>query len=187
MLAKCANKTTAYYTHTQAIGNEPLQTAYRNKLKAFYSVVKTLDAKIRFAFFTGVTKFGKVSVFSDLNNLFDLSFDLRYTGLCGITEEEIHQNFEEGVVLLAEANGMTKDECYGRLERDFDGYHFCLPSKGIYNPFSVLSTLASGQFRDYWFETGTPSFLVYQLKKTCYPLENISTKTKLIDDWMIEE
>lgn len=159
----------------QAIGNEQLQAAYRSKLKAFYSVVKTMDAKIRFAFFTGVTKFGKVSVFSDLNNLLDLSFDLRYATLCGISEEELRQNFDDGVGLLAEANGMTKDDCYYRLQRDFDGYHFCLPSPGMYNPFSVLNTLASCQFRDYWFETGTPSFLVYQLKKTCYPLENMTS------------
>ncbi len=159
----------------QAIGNEQLQAAYRSKLKAFYSVVKTMDAKIRFAFFTGVTKFGKVSVFSDLNNLLDLSFDLRYATLCGISEEELRQNFDDGVGLLAEANGMTKDDCYHRLQHDFDGYHFCLPSPGMYNPFSVLNTLASCQFRDYWFETGTPSFLVYQLKKTCYPLENMTS------------
>lgn len=159
----------------QAIGNEQLQAAYRSKLKAFYSVVKTMDAKIRFAFFTGVTKFGKVSVFSDLNNLLDLSFDLRYATLCGISEEELRQNFDDGVGLLAEANDMTKDDCYHRLQRDFDGYHFCLPSPGMYNPFSVLNTLASCQFRDYWFETGTPSFLVYQLKKTCYPLENMTS------------
>lgn len=160
----------------QAIGNEPLQAAYRNKLKAFYSVVKTLDAKIRFAFFTGVTKFGKVSVFSDLNNLFDLSLDKRYAELCGITERELHQNFDEGVGLLADSNSMTKEECYKRLKRDFDGYHFCLPSDGMYNPFSLLNTLASQQFRDYWFETGTPSFLVYQLKKTCYPLAEMTTE-----------
>ena len=157
----------------QAIGNEELQSAYRSKLKAFYSVVKTLDAKIRFAFFTGVTKFGKVSVFSDLNNLIDLSFDKRYAELCGISEQELHEAFDESVTDLAVANDMTKEECYERLKRDFDGYHFCLPSKGMYNPFSVLGTLASGQFRDYWFETGTPSFLVYQLKKTSYPLENM--------------
>jgi hypothetical protein len=160
----------------QAIGNDPLQSAYRSRLKAFYSVVKTLDARIRFAFFMGVTKFGKVSVFSDLNNLFDLSFDNRYIELCGISEQELHNNFDEGVAELAQANGMEKQECYERLKRDFDGYHFCLPSKGLYNPFSVLSTLASGQFRDYWFETGTPSFLVYQLKRTCYPLENMTTE-----------
>lgn len=159
----------------QAMGSESLQTEYRNTLKAFYGVLKSCDAHIKFAMLTGVTKFGKVSVFSDMNNLLDLSFDFRYATLCGISEEELHQNFDDGVGLLAEANGMTKDDCYQRLQRDFDGYHFCLPSPGMYNPFSVLNTLASCQFRDYWFETGTPSFLVYQLKKTCYPLENMTS------------
>ncbi|MBQ9640041.1 MAG: ATP-binding protein [Bacteroidaceae bacterium] len=160
----------------QAIGNETLQTEYRNTLKAFYGALKSCDRYIRFAFLTGVTKFGKVSVFSDLNNLFDLSFDQRYSTICGMTEDEIHANFDEGVALLAEANKMTKEECYARLKRDFDGYHFCMDSPGMYNPFSMLNTLASQQFRDYWFETGTPSFLVYQLKKTGYPLESMTTE-----------
>ena len=160
----------------QAIGNDALQTEYRNTLKAFYGALKSCDRYIRFAFLTGVTKFGKVSVFSDLNNLFDISFDQRYSTICGMTEEEIHDNFDEGVGLLADANGMTKEECYARLKRDFDGYHFCMGSPGMYNPFSMLNTLASQQFRDYWFETGTPSFLVYQLKKTGYPLDSMTTE-----------
>ena len=160
----------------QTIGNEPLQQAYRSKLKAFYSVLKTLDAKIRFAFLTGVTKFGKVSVFSDLNNLTDLSFDHRYAGICGISEQELHDNFDNEVQQLAEANQLTKEACYERLRRDFDGYHFSMESTGMYNPFSVLNTLSSQRFRYYWFETGTPSVLVYQLKKTCYPLENMTTE-----------
>lgn len=165
----------------QTIGNERLQEAYRSKLKAFYSVLKTQDAKIRFAFLTGVTKFGKVSVFSDLNNLIDLSFDRRYAEICGITDRELHDIFDASVEELALQNDMTKEECYRRLKRDFDGYHFCDGSQGIYNPFSLLNTLASGQFRDYWFETGTPSFLVYQLKKTSYRLENM-TEEELTTD-----
>lgn len=160
----------------QAIGNEPLQTAYRNMLKAFYGALKSCDRHIRFAFLTGVTKFGKVSVFSDLNNLEDLSYLPQYSSVCGINEDELHRTFDTEVGALAEANGMTKEECYGRLQRDFDGYHFCLPSKGMYNPFSLLNTLKNRVFRDYWFETGTPSFLVYQLKKTNYPLENMTTE-----------
>ena len=160
----------------QAIGNEALQKAYRSKLKAFYSVVKTYDAKIRFAFFTGVTKFGKVSVFSDLNNLWDMSLDNRYATVCGVSEDELHRYFDESVAELATANNLTKEECYGRLQRDFDGYHFDIGTPGMYNPFSVLNTLSSQQFRDYWFETGTPSFLVYQLKKTNYPLEEMTTE-----------
>lgn len=165
----------------QAIGNNELQTEYRNTLKAFYGALKSCDQYIKFAFLTGVTKFGKVSVFSDLNNLVDISLDHRYAEICGITEREMHRDFDESIQSLAEANGLTKEECYERLRRDFDGYHFSMESPGIYNPFSVLSTLAKQRFGDYWFETGTPSFLVYQLKKTCYPLENMTTEDLTTD------
>ena len=155
----------------QAISNESLQTEYRNTLKAFYGVLKSCDAHIKFAMLTGVTKFSKVSVFSDLNNLEDLSMLPQYSTVCGISEAELHQYFDDSVKHLGEANNMTKEECYERLRVDFDGYHFCDQSVGIYNPFSLLNTLKNSVFRDYWFETGTPSFLVYQLKKTGYPLD----------------
>lgn len=161
----------------QAIGNESLQTEYRNTLKAFYGVLKSCDAHIKFAFLTGVTKFGKVSVFSDLNNLIDISMLPQYSSVCGISEQELHQNFDNSVAEVAAANNMTKEECYERLRRDFDGYHFNeYASEGIYNPFSLLNTLSFKVFRDYWFETGTPSFLVYQLKKTGYPLDAMTTE-----------
>ena len=160
----------------QAIGNDELQNAYRSKLKAFYSVLKTLDAKIRCAFLTGVTKFGKVSVFSDLNNLEDLSQLPQYSTICGISEQELHLVFDDEVAILAETNSLTQEECYSKLKQDFDGYHFCQDSVGMYNPFSLLNTLKNKVFRDYWFETGTPSFLVYQLQKTDYPLDSMTTE-----------
>jgi hypothetical protein len=166
----------------QAIGNEELQAEYRSTLKAFYGALKSSDRYIKFAFLTGVTKFGKVSVFSDLNNLLDLSLDHRYTSICGISEKELHQYFDAEVNALAEASDMTKDDCYERLRLDFDGYHFSRLSKeGMYNPFSVLNTLSSRTFNDYWFETGTPSFLIHQLKKTNYPLE-MMTREELSAD-----
>ena len=165
----------------QTIGNDALQTTYRNMLKAFYGALKSCDRYIRFAFLTGVTKFGKVSVFSDLNNLIDLSFDLRYASICGITEDELHANFYDAVQKLAETNNLSKEECYRKLAKNYDGYHFTNNTPGIYNPFSVLNTLSSCQFRDYWFETGTPSFLVYQLKKTGYLLDNM-TEEELTTD-----
>ena len=158
----------------QMIGNEPLQAAYRSQLKAFYSIVKTLDAKIRFAFFTGVSKFGKVSVFSDLNNLIDISMLPQYATICGISEAELHEYFDESIQQLADANSMTKEACYDRMKEDYDGYHFDIDTSGMYNPFSVLNTMSHKVFRDYWFETGTPSFLVYQLQKTGYPLDNMT-------------
>lgn len=166
----------------QAIGNDALQTEYRNTLKAFYGVLKSCDKYIKLAFLTGVTKFGKVSVFSDLNNLMDISMLPAYSNVCGITEAELHTYFDGSVQELAVNNGMTKDECYGRLRLYYDGYYFNEYTKeGVYNPFSVLCTLNSKVFRDYWFETGTPSFLVYQLKKTCYPLDAM-TREELTAD-----
>lgn len=158
----------------QAIGNEDLQSEYRSTLKAFYGALKSCDRYIKFAFLTGVTKFGRVSVFSDLNNLKDISFDRRYIEVCGITEKELHENFDESVQDLADANGLTLEECFDRLKDDYDGYHFEWGTVGMYNPFSVLNTLDSCQFRDYWFETGTPSFLVRQLQKTDYPLDQMT-------------
>jgi hypothetical protein len=100
----------------QAIGKPELQKEYRNTLKAFYGALKSCDRYIKFAFLTGVTKFGKVSVFSDLNNLIDLSLDHRYATICGISEDELHQYFDEGVARLAEENEMTKDE----VKAEFD-------------------------------------------------------------------
>lgn len=165
----------------QTIGNKALQDAYRSMLKAFYGVLKTCDRYIRFAFLTGVTKFGKVSVFSDLNNLIDISVLPQYTSICGITEQELHEQLDEGVSQLAEANGETKEECYSHLKTNYDGYHFYPNSEGIYNPFSMLNTLAYRVYNDYWFETGTPTFLVHQLQKTNYRLDEM-TEEKLSAD-----
>ena len=158
----------------QTIDAPETQDLIRRKLKPFYGVLKTMDEYIQFAFLTGVTKFGKVSVFSDLNHLTDLSLLPQFADICGITEDELHQYFDDGVAELAAANNMTKDECYVRLKHDFDGYHFYPHSKGIYNPFSLLNTLAYKVFKDYWFETGTPTILVRQLQKTDYPLEDLT-------------
>ena len=139
----------------QAIGNESLQDEYRNTLKPFYGVLKTMDGYIKFAFLTGVTKFGKVSVFSDLNNLMDISRDERYTDICGISEKELLDNFTEDIRDLASANGQTFGQACAQLKEDYDGYHFCPDSAGIYNPFSLLNTFAKRRYGSYWFETGT--------------------------------
>lgn len=153
--------------------NEHLQDEFRSILKAFYSVLKSCDRYIRFALLTGVTKFSKVSVFSDLNNLDDISMWDKYIPVCGITEEEIRSNFDSGVGELAAHNGLTKDECYMELRRRYDGYHFCQDSIGIYNPFSLLHTLNKLQFGDYWFETGTPTLLVDLLKESNFNLNQL--------------
>ncbi len=158
----------------QAIGDEALQDDYRSTLKAFYGVLKTMDGFIRFAFLTGVTKFGKVSVFSDLNNLMDISRDERYADICGISEKELLDNFSEDIRDLALANGQTFEQACAQLKEDYDGYHFCPDSVGIYNPFSLLNTFAKRRYGSYWFETGTPTYLVELLKKSNYDLEEMS-------------
>lgn len=158
----------------QAINNEELQREFRNTLKPFYGALKTMDGDIKFALLTGVTKFGKVSVFSDLNNLNDISMDKQYVSLCGMTEEEIHRYFEDDLRRLATAQDMTYEEICTRLKEAYDGYHFRQNSEGIYNPFSVLNTFAKQEFGSYWFETGTPTYLVELLKQNHYNLEQMS-------------
>ena len=168
----------------QAIGNEALQNEYRAILKAFYGVLKSMDGYIRFALLTGVTKFGKVSVFSDLNNLFDISMDENYTSICGISEKELLDNFDEDIRALAENNGQTYEEACAKLKENYDGYHFYPGSTGIYNPFSLLNTFMKGRYGSYWFETGTPTYLVELLKShkySLYKLAHEKTTAKVLD------
>ncbi len=158
----------------QTLGNKELQDEYRNTLKAFYSVMKTQDRYIRFGLLTGVTKFGKVSVFSDLNNLIDLSMDRQFQSICGITDEEIHTYFEEPLREIAENYGITYDEACKQLKERYDGYHFLRNGTDLYNPFSLMNTFRSKEFGSYWFETGTPSYLVKLLKDNDFRLPNLT-------------
>ncbi len=156
------------------IDNDELADVFRRELQGFYSVIKGRDEYIRFAFLTGVTKLGKMSIFSGLNNLKDISMDLRYSDICGVSDAELKAVFDGSVEELAAANDLSKEECYGKLKTMYDGYHFCEDAPGTYNPFSLLNTFDRKRFRMYWFETGTPTFLVRYLKKGGYNLESIS-------------
>ena len=158
----------------QAIGNQELQKEYRNALKPFYGVLKTMDGCIKFALLTGVTKFGKVSVFSDLNNLNDLSMWNKYIDICGISDKELHDNLEEEMHEFAEAQGMTYEQFRDKLREYYDGYHFTQNSIGIYNPFSLLNAFDRKEFGNYWFETGTPTYLIELLKRYHYDLEHMA-------------
>ncbi len=158
----------------QAIGNEELQKEFRNTMKAFYSVLKTMDGCIQFAFLTGVTKFGKVSVFSDLNNLDDISMRNQYIDICGVSEKELHDNLEIELHELADIKGVSYHEICDKLREYYDGYHFTHNSIGIYNPFSLLNTFKYKEFGSYWFETGTPTYLVELLKKHHYDLRRMA-------------
>ena len=156
------------------IDNQDLMDSFRRELQGFYSVIKNKDGFIRFAFLTGVTKLGKMSVFSSLNNLMDISMDSEYSDICGVSEDELKSYFDGSVEELAEKNRISKEGCYARLKSMYDGYHFSEDAPGVYNPFSLLNTFKTGKFRMYWFETGTPTFLVRYLKQGQYNLDNIS-------------
>ena len=157
-----------------SLGDEKLNESFRSLLQGFYGVIKAKDACIRFGFLTGVTIIGKLSVFSGLNNLKDISMDARYTDICGISEKDLRKYFDESVGELAQANGLTVEECYAQLAEMYDGYHFCENSAGIYNPFSLLNTFDSLRFKEYWFETGTPTFLVKVMQETDYDVTSLS-------------
>jgi hypothetical protein len=159
----------------QAIEDDKLQDTFRSILKGFYGALKSMDACIKFAFLTGVTKFSKVSVFSDLNNLEDISLDKPYASICGITDEEIDTVLVPYVQRLAEANERSYDDVRKELQIQYDGYHFVYNSVAVYNPFSLLNTFKKNEFNNYWFETGTPSYLVYLLKKYHCKLEDMAS------------
>ena len=165
----------------EAINKPEMQNDYRTTLKSFYGVAKTMDSYIRFALFTGVTKFSKVSVFSDLNNLEDITMDEQYSEICGITEQEIRDNVDDEVGMMAEKLKVSKCECYEKLKKYYDGYHFHPDSVGIYNPFSLLCALKRREFRDFWFETGTPTFLVETMKRNHYDLERLTREEATAD------
>jgi hypothetical protein len=135
-------------------------------LRYFYGVLKSADEHLRFSFLTGVTKFSQVSVFSDLNHLDDISMNNEYANICGMTVKELANNFEPELWALAKANGMNREEVMAEMKARYDGYSFCRKVGGIYNPFSILNTLTTKEFLNYWFRTGTPTFLVKSLAES---------------------
>ena len=140
--------------------DEVLVEAFRKILKSFYGVLKGEDAHIRFVFITGVTRFDKVSIFSDLNNLTDISLSEEYTDICGITQQELEENFITEIENIAEKTGYNKQDCISVLKKYYDGYHFSQNVKtDIYNPFSLMNAFFNNIFGSYWFSSGTPTFL----------------------------
>lgn len=149
---------------------KPEVTAFKQFLKPFYGVMKYEEPFQRFALVTGVSKFSKVSIFSDLNNLTDITMDARYATLFGYTREEVKANFSEQIAALAEAQGLTSDEAFAKMEEMYDGFAFHPTAERVFNPVSVGKCLSQKEFGSYWFETGTPTFLVDLLKQD--PLES---------------
>ncbi|MDR3147078.1 MAG: ATP-binding protein, partial [Treponema sp.] len=174
----------------ETLDNPDLNEEIRRGLKAFYGILKTADPWLRFVLLTGVTKFSQVSVFSDLNQLRDISLDRDYAGICGITLSELTGTFEPELQRLAQENGMTYDEALAETQKRYNGYHFSRDSEGVLNPFSILNTFASGDFRYYWFQTGTPTFLVKLLQQADFDLRSfgggISIPARHINDYRIQ-
>ena len=159
--------------------NEALNEEFRNTLKAFYSVTKTCDQYIRFAFLTGVTKFSKVSIFSDLNNLQDISMLNDYAEICGLTQAEVEKTFKPEIERLAKNTKNSYDKMLEELKKRYDGYKFSVLGESVYNPFSILNTLNSGELKNYWFSTGTPTFLVNYLKDAYYNIPDLDGNVEL--------
>ena len=157
----------------QAIGDEALQESFNKILESFFGVLKSKDGCIKFAMLTGVIKFNNISVFGGLNNLENISMWNECIELCGISEHEIHENLETELHEFADAQGMTYSELCEVLKAYYGGYHFTHNSIGMYNPFSLLKSFRHKELGSYWFETGTPTYLVKLVKKHHYDLERM--------------
>jgi hypothetical protein len=171
----------------QTMENGGVQDEMRQALKGFYGVLKSADPWLRFVLLTGVTKFSKISVFSDLNMLRDISMEDGYSGVCGISARELETCFEPELRALAESHSIPYEAAVAKMKMHYDGYHFTKRSEGMFNPFSVLNTLVKRDFAHYWFKTGTPTFLIEQMKRDHFDLlkfaEGIKISARSIDDY----
>ncbi|GHT23771.1 ATPase AAA [Bacteroidia bacterium] len=158
---------------TSTLDKPELHEKIREALSGFYGVLKTADSYLRFLMLTGITKFSKVSIFSQLNQLQDISMNEYYAGVCGISETELLTNFEPEIRKLAERRKLSYEEALAELKKRYDGYHFAKESEGVYNPFSVLNTFATNDFDYYWFSTGTPTFLAKMLKDADFDIPSL--------------
>ena len=137
----------------------------RQIMRNFYSPIKSLDPYLRFVFITGINKFAQLSIFSELNNLQNISMMPRYSAICGISQSELESQMRESVRRMSESLGKSCEETLEELKRNYDGYHFCAESEDIYNPFSLLNSLSDKMFGSYWFNTATPTFLTERLRE----------------------
>ena len=164
-----------------------LQDHNKAVFKGFFSTLKSYDEYIQFVFITGVSKFHKVSIFSDLNQLRDISMSSEYACLCGITEEETGWYFNPEVNAFAQQRSMTEQECRNALKKQYDGYHFHPDGEGVYNPYSLLNAFVEKDFGSYWFETGTPTFLVNKLKETEFDLSKFTDHTLYASESLLKD
>ena len=161
---------------------ERLETM-RTELQSFYSPIKKLDPYLRFVFITGITKFSQLSIFSQFNNLNNISMLPQYAAMCGITIKELEDNFQEGIAVLAEKYHYSHKQVIDKLLYHYDGYHFAEDSEGVLNPFSLLSAMNNRKFNNYWFSTGTPTFLVNMMRKFHTDLTEIDGSKAMQEDF----
>ena len=147
------------------VHEDELLPQLRQVMRNFYSPLKACDPYLRFVFLTGITKFSQMSIFSELNNLTNISMDAEYAGICGITEEELTGQLSDYVDSIADNQGKTHDEMLQQLKQNYDGYHFSWPSPDIFNPFSLLTAFAKRKIGSYWFASGTPTYLIEMMRK----------------------
>ena len=171
----------------EAMEDPTLEGRNRAALKAFYSVLKGADDHLRFAFLTGVTKFSKVSIFSDLNQLRDITLSAAYAGACGITEGELVRCFGPELDSMADSLGTDTEGCLAALRAQYDGYRFHAKGPGVYNPFSLLNALAEGELGSYWFATGTPTFLVRRMREACLDPRRLTDGTIYADEGRLSD
>lgn len=157
--------------------------ALRRAMQNFYSPIKSLDPYLEFVFLTGITKFAQLSIFSELNNLFNISMYDQYSAICGISSEELHTQMQPDVERLAEHLHLSVDETFERLKRKYDGYHFSKNSEDVYNPFSLIKALASGDIGDYWFDSGTPTYIIKLLQKYNVGLRDLTGQDAGVSDF----
>ena len=157
--------------------------ALRRAMQNFYSPIKSLDPYLEFVFLTGITKFAQLSIFSELNNLFNISMYDQYSAICGISSEELHTQMLPDVERLAEHLHLSVDETFERLKRKYDGYHFSKNSEDVYNPFSLIKALASGDISDYWFDSGTPTYIIKLLQKYNVGLRDLTGQDAGVSDF----
>ena len=155
----------------------------RNVMRNFYSPLKDCDPYLQFVFLTGITKFSQLSIFSELNNLLNISMDEEYAAVCGITKEEMMTQAYDYIERLANANKWTNEETVRQLAKQYDGYHFTWPSPDIFNPFSLLNAFARNRINNYWFASGTPTYLIEMLRKFDVVPADISNMQALASDF----
>ncbi|MBQ7496467.1 MAG: AAA family ATPase, partial [Selenomonas sp.] len=171
----------------EVLENDSLEEHNKAVFKGFFGILKSCDEYLQFVFITGVTKFSKVSIFSDLNQLQDISLDKAYGTICGMTEAEIQECFQPELSRMAKECALSEEECLRELARMYDGYHFYPGGAGVYNPFSLLNALQKGAFGAYWFSTGTPTFLVRRMKDMQFDVRQFDGQDIYAEEYVLTD